>query len=229
MKLILLSILFHNGKKNPFTKPGNPTSLRVMSYLVVFFPSLDVVSVFPMVAVTLGNNIFTVVYGGDTTTITGIRYPRLKRVGMRLIAAALPIIGGLFVESLVAVLKYAGLLGFLISYAFPIILQYFSRRQYKTAFKNLQYDRTKRHWGKASTPSKIVKDDNENIEENHDQSEVVTYQPPWDTPYSTFLSGRKMVRLSALYTITVFSLTIVGIILPTPMNHNHTNVSITLA
>lgn len=200
-----------------------------MSYLVVFFPSLDVVSVFPMVAVTLGNNIFTVIYGGDTTTITDMRYPRLKRVGMRLIAAALPIIGALFVESLVAVLKYAGLLGFLISYAFPIILQYFSRRQYKTAFKNLQYDRRKRLWGKNPTPSRSVNDNSGNLEQSDDQPEVVTYQPPFDTPYSTFLSGRKMVRLSAIYTITVFSLTIVGIVLPTPMNHKHTNASTLLA
>ncbi|EDV23113.1 Transmembrane protein 104-like protein [Trichoplax sp. H2] len=210
-----------------FTKPGNPTSLRVMSYLVVFFPSLDVVSVFPMVAVTLGNNIFTVLYGGDTTTVTNMRYPRLKRVSMRLIAAALPIIGGLFVESLVAVLKYAGLLGFLISYAFPIILQYYSRRQYKTAFKNLQYDRRKKPWDRSPATSKSVNDDNEELDQSDNQHEqdAVTYQPPWDTPYSTILSGRKMVHLSAVYTIAVFSLTIVGIALPTAMSHKHSNVS----
>ena len=68
------------------------------------------------------NNIYTVVLGQDTTQHKGWRYT-LIHLGMKFLAAILPIGVSFFVANLVFVTKYAGLIGFFICFYFPIVLQ----------------------------------------------------------------------------------------------------------
>ena len=68
------------------------------------------------------NNIYTVVLGKDTTQHKGWYYT-LIHLGMKFLAASLPIDVSLFVANLVFVTKYAGLTGFFLCFYFPILLQ----------------------------------------------------------------------------------------------------------
>lgn len=71
---------------------------------------------------TIVNNIYTVVFGHDTSQAKGMKH-KLIQLGMKLVASVLPIAIGFFVSNLVYVLKYAGLLGFFISLFFPMLFQ----------------------------------------------------------------------------------------------------------
>ena len=99
------------------------TALRVMAYYIVFFPSLDVSSAYPLGVFTISNNLFVLFTGSDSTELNKHRYGRLMLIALRLGTAILPIIASLFIANLVYVVKYAGLLGLFICYFFPIILQ----------------------------------------------------------------------------------------------------------
>lgn len=96
-------------------------ALRVLSYYIILFPSIDVCSVFPLMIHTIVNNIFTVI-GQDTSQLKGWKY-KLIQLLMKFIGSILPIGIGMFVSNLVYVLKYAGLLGFFISLFFPMVFQ----------------------------------------------------------------------------------------------------------
>ena len=77
---------------------------------------------FPLLIHTIVNNIYTVIFGRDTSQTIGWKH-RIIQVVMKFVAAMLPIVVALFVSNLVYVLKYAGLLGFFISLFFPILWQ----------------------------------------------------------------------------------------------------------
>ena len=99
------------------------TALRVMSYYIVLFPSLDVCSAYPLAVFALSNNLFVLFTGFDTTELSLHKYGRLILIALRFITAALPIIAALFIANLVYIVTYAGLLGLCICYLFPIMLQ----------------------------------------------------------------------------------------------------------
>ena len=191
-----------------FSKPGNPTSLRVMSYIVIFFPSLDVISAFPLSSIALCNNIYTAITGYDTTESEGISHPRLKQLGLRLFVSIVPIICAFFVESLVTILRWAGLLGFFICYFIPCGLQFFSRRKYRTLFVN--------NWtAHYRTDTEEVTEDNQN-----GQGDLV-YHTPMDTPYSSWFSGKKTIFVTLIYALTAFGFTIAGIAMSSTSNGHH--------
>ena len=99
------------------------TSLKVLSYFLILFPSLDVVSVFPLVVVTLVNNIFTILFGKDTTQVPNTWKYWLIRFSMTLTLSILPIMVSFGVANLFVVLNYTGLFGFVLCYFAPTILQ----------------------------------------------------------------------------------------------------------
>ena len=97
-------------------------AVRVHSYYIILFPSVDVCSVFPLIIHTIVNNIYTVIFGRDTSQVAGWKH-RLLLLLMKFISALIPIFLALFVSNLVYVLKYAGLTGFFIAFFFPIVFQ----------------------------------------------------------------------------------------------------------
>lgn len=112
-----------------------------MSYYIVFFPSLDVCSAYPLGVFTISNNLFVLFTGSDSTELNKHSYGKLLLVGLRLGTAILPIIASLFIANLVYVVKYGGLLGLFICYFFPIILQlrsqYVCHKTFREAFSTL--------------------------------------------------------------------------------------------
>lgn len=115
------------------TRPGNPTALRVLSYYLIFFPSLNVCSSFPLVLQATTNNLYCLLTGQDTSVKSKHKYGWLLILGLRLIVATLAILAAFGVANLVHVLKYGGLVGFTV-FTFPALLQFQSIRVCKKRF-----------------------------------------------------------------------------------------------
>eukprot|EP00731_Ephydatia_muelleri_P006570 Em0003g818a len=112
----------------PLTKPGHHVALRALSYIIILFPTLDVISAYPLITCSMVNNLYQVIMGRDTSQRKH-SYDGLILVAMRAVVAILPIVCSLFISNLVYILKYGGLVGFLTAFFFPLALQLAS--QYK--------------------------------------------------------------------------------------------------
>jgi amino acid permease len=111
--------------------------VRSMSMVVVLFPALDTVSVYPLIANTLGNNLnvsFPYTYKSVQSFLdeyTSIQMSRceVRKVTTqcwRLVAAVPPIIWSVFIKDLSLTLQFAGLCGIVVALITPSLLQYYS-------------------------------------------------------------------------------------------------------
>jgi amino acid permease len=103
-----------------------PFYAQVISAFVVLFPSIDVASTFPLLAVTLGNGLMTVTYP-DPKDLEKARESVSTVLLYRVVAATPPIVGAFFVSNLGSVTAYTGLTGVFISLVFPAALAVFSK------------------------------------------------------------------------------------------------------
>ena len=106
-----------------FTGPKNSLGLRVLSYYLIFFPSLDVMSAFPLTIHCIVNNIYIILTGRDTSEKPHWKCDWLFRFILRFVAALIPLLAAMGVANLIYILKYAGLFGFTIALFFPAVLQ----------------------------------------------------------------------------------------------------------
>jgi len=105
---------------------SSSTALRALSYYIVLFPSLDVVSAYPLLVHTVVNNIYIIITGRDTSKkpINKLaKYNWMLILSLKLVLAIIPILTAFGISNLIYVLKYAGLLGFSICFFFPTMLQ----------------------------------------------------------------------------------------------------------
>ena len=105
-----------------FTHPGYHLAHRMISYYLVFFPSLDVLSTFPIMAHIQVNSIYHIITGHDTSEKPKYKYDWLLRLLLRFTAAILPIAAALGLSNLAYVLKGGGFLG-LACYQAAFLLQ----------------------------------------------------------------------------------------------------------
>ncbi|KAL0486636.1 11 TM domain-containing transmembrane protein [Acrasis kona] len=101
-----------------------PTWTTILIYVIILFPALDVISAFPLNGIALGNNLHTGVFGENQKYMS----KRWIQVLFRLLAAVPPLIGAIFVRDLSKLLSYAGLVGFIITFVIPPVLNVVSRR-----------------------------------------------------------------------------------------------------
>ena len=106
-----------------FTRPGNSPWLQVLSYYLVLFVSLDVLSAYPLTIHAMVNNIYIIITGHDTSEHPKWRFDWLLRFLLRLTVATVPLAAAFVVSNLIFVLKYAGLLGFGVCFLYPTVLQ----------------------------------------------------------------------------------------------------------
>lgn len=106
-----------------FTGPGHSIGLRILSYYLIFFPSLDVMSAFPLMVHCMVNNLYLIVTGRDTSEKASWGYDSLFRFTLRFVSAVLPLLAAMGIANLIYILKYAGLFGFAIALFFPAVLQ----------------------------------------------------------------------------------------------------------
>jgi Transmembrane amino acid transporter protein len=100
-----------------------------ISYLVVLFPPLDIMSAFPLNGMTLGNNLFKK-FVTDPVKSRKRKYV----IPFRVIAAVPPIIGACFISDLSVLLDYTGTLGIIIAFVYPALLQMSSIKLSKQLF-----------------------------------------------------------------------------------------------
>ena len=105
-----------------FTHAGHSVPIRMLSYYLIIFPSLDVVSAYPLVNHVLVNNLYILITGHDTSRKPKYRFDWFLRMFLRFAMAVLPILAAFGVANLIYILKYAGMVGF-IAYLFPFGLQ----------------------------------------------------------------------------------------------------------
>jgi hypothetical protein len=120
---VILSFSLHAYIQAAFTRPGNPPWLQVLSYYLVLFVSMDVVSAYPLTIHAMVNNIYIIITGHDTSEHPKWRLDWLLRLLLRLTVASIPLFAAFGVSNLIFVLKYAGLLGFGVCFLYPTILQ----------------------------------------------------------------------------------------------------------
>ena len=171
--------------------------LQILAYFIVIFPSLDVISAYPLNVVTIANNLYQVIFGRDADNDRGKKAYIIK-LSLRLVCSILPLIPALFVANLVSVLQYAGLLGFSNCYLFPLLFQIGS--QYKCL--------------KTFGPTKSSE---ESSKRSHFyRSWWLTWKnKSYWTPYSSFYSHPIVVVVVGVLCAVLFLLTVASI----PVSH----------
>lgn len=96
--------------------------MRIVSYYIILFPSLDVIAVYPLSNHVITNNLYIFITGHDTSVKPKYRCDWILRIALKVINALLPIVAAFGVANLVYILKFVGVFGFM-CYAFPVLLQ----------------------------------------------------------------------------------------------------------
>lgn len=117
------------------SSPDRPGFASFISYLVVLFPALDVISAFPLNAITLGNGMCTAFTSSPGQSHAPIAPPKRVLLIFRLCAAIPPLIGAALVKDLAPVLQYTGCVGVLLAFVFPTVLCWVSQQRAKVLFE----------------------------------------------------------------------------------------------
>jgi len=110
---------------------------KVISYFVLMFPAVDVISAFPLNAIVYGNNLLDVAYRGEHAHL---KLNRTRIVAFRLFASVPPVICALFIRSLGAVTDYAGIVFFAITFCFPALIYVYSNSDRVATTKKSYYE-----------------------------------------------------------------------------------------
>ena len=97
-------------------------AIKIISYVIVLFPSLDVCTVFPLVILVIINNIYMVVFGRDSSEDSSWRSFFIRLV-MKLTIASMAILVAVGISNLIIILEYSGLVTFLTALITPCLLQ----------------------------------------------------------------------------------------------------------
>ena len=224
------------------TKGHHSIALKILSYYIIFFPSIDVCSVYPLVIHTIVNNVYSVIFGRDTSQDKGWKLI-LIQVSMKFVVAFMPIAIAMFVSNLVYVLKYAGLAGFFIVLFFPIVFQLTSQwvcfkhfrclRDERMSVKPEEGEEIRKNFSISSSASSslpkeeyTVQDERTMLLSNDQKQEAIgsmvkefffslRAQILSQTPYSTFLSHPLIVTIIGCFAMVCFVMSLVSLSVPT--------------
>eukprot|EP00163_Fabomonas_tropica_P032758 TRINITY_DN8353_c0_g2_i1.p1 TRINITY_DN8353_c0_g2~~TRINITY_DN8353_c0_g2_i1.p1 ORF type:complete len:307 (-),score=51.61 TRINITY_DN8353_c0_g2_i1:10-903(-) len=104
-----------------------PWYATVIQFIVMMFPVLDVISVFPLVGITLGNNLLATCPSAWSERLTEAWGSSVVKILFRGLATVPPIIVGGTVNQLDRIFSITGLFGFWLQIFIPCILQLWSR------------------------------------------------------------------------------------------------------
>ena len=210
------------------SKPGNHLALRVLAYYLIFFPSLDVMSAYPLVVHVLVNNIYIIITGRDTSVPGKWRLDWLLRLVLRLAGSIAPLLAAMGMANLIQVINYGGLTGYIVCYFFPAVLQLTSIRKCKKTFSGefSSGGRIQKEGGTTFVPPSVrtsdyVSSENESVplipnRKSHDRS----YMTPYSIP---FLSHPWFVWFMMGIIVAIFVLIVASIsVKPTPMTCEET-------
>ena len=147
-----LSLVNENATLNWdfFTKGVNNIFVKIVSYFIILFPSLDIISAYPLVVTTLANNVYLVLMRRDTSESVLNWKDRIGKLIFRFVFAFIPLIGALFISNLVTVLNFAGLFAFAMLFFLPILCQFQSKRLCKKQIEDFREDEVHSIIGQAT-------------------------------------------------------------------------------
>ena len=102
-----------------------PIWLKLLSMVVVVFPALDTLSVFPLISVTLSDNMAAVIPKRWTRRGRKSSWKLLCRFG----AALPPLLISMFVSDLSVTLQISGMMGIYVAFFAPALLQLYACRE----------------------------------------------------------------------------------------------------
>ena len=114
--------------------------MRILSYYILLFPTLLVVSVYPLGLMNISNNVFVCLLGKDTADPRNTWASYSFLLLLKFFAALIPVLVAMGVSNLVTIFKYTGIVDFLISVGIIILLQLHSqwvcKHKFTAALKN---------------------------------------------------------------------------------------------
>ena len=182
---------------------------RIIAYIIVIFPSIDLCSLFPLLTVTLGNNLYSVLEGRDTsiTELARGENNTKRKILYRIIICLTADVLAVFMANILKIVKVCGIFSFLIVFVFPALLQYKSRRKCKRVFgrrdKRTEHAHTIRGWY-----NDIPRKDSSHIKQS---SRIRTSSS--ETPYSSIFSSSLCSILIGCLGLTMLVVTGVTFIL----------------
>ena len=187
-------------------------ALKVLSYYIILFPSLDVVSVYPLLVLTIVNNLYTVIFCKDTSQVTNSWRTFFVRLLLKFIVSLAPILVAMAISNLFVVLNYAGLMGFFICYFTPTFLQLRSQWVCKQTFSNVVLSADDYYSASSSVSS-----DEDNINHKMSDSHLLIPKLRYSTsdlcmtPYSTIFSHWPAVVVIGCVGVVLFLLTVTSL------------------
>jgi len=90
---------------------------KAISYFVVMFPAIDVISAFPLNGIVMTSNVLDVVYRNSPEK----KFERKRVVIYRLLCSVPPVLCAIFIRNLGVVTDYAGIIFFVLTFCFPAL------------------------------------------------------------------------------------------------------------
>ena len=178
--------------------------LRAFSYFIIIFPSVDILTAYPISCVLMVNNIY-LVFGKDSAEASKKWTSFIVLLVMKFFGSLFPILVAMAVSNLVTVLKYSGFMSFFHSFIVPIIIQFSSQwvcyKTFKKALETRNYTLQESSGNGAAAQS----------EEKSQLIETEQSVKPSDlymTPYSTIFSHWPMGIVIGGAAIVLLALTI---------------------
>ena len=106
-----------------------PLWAKLLSMLVVVFPALDTLSVYPLISITLGDNMAAVV----PQRIKACGGKGCWKLICRLLASVPPLVLAVFVGDLSITLQFSGLFGIYVAFFAPALLHLYASREFPDA------------------------------------------------------------------------------------------------
>ncbi|KAI6660557.1 hypothetical protein LOD99_14141 [Oopsacas minuta] len=131
---ISVSLAFlHNINPNcvlnwiPYTHESYHISLRIFSYIVIFFPVIELLSCYPLSTILQANLLFQIIMRTDTSQIETFKQQMIL-VSLRCLIALLPILLSLFVANLIVITDISGIFSISLMLILPVVFQWRSQR-----------------------------------------------------------------------------------------------------
>ena len=203
---IVILLLILDSLQLPWLELDGYVALKVLSYYIILFPSLDVISAYPLNNATIANNVYIIITGRDSTDDKR-RYVKLFLLLLKFICAVLPLALAFAVSNLLYVVEYAGLLGFAICHLYPAMLQFASQYHCMKVFG-------------GSTCSINASDEGAPLlgkakKGNFLKNWWLTWKnPAYWTPHSTFISHPISVSIICVICLILFGLSVGSFFVP---------------
>ena len=229
---VLVSIAFLNLVNenaaldwNYFTQYPYSIIARIFSYFIILFPSLDVISIYPLYVTTLSNNFYLAVMCRDTSQGKFSWKDKMGKLAFRLIFAIIPLIGAAFISNLVTLLQLAGLFVAILQFFIPASCQWQSKRLCGKQIDSIHIvnNRTPLLRDNSAGTNSLLRtvspvDNGAPLQQQQQQKGIILsirdflFKVEAKTPYSGWYSSNAVIIIVSVVGLTCFCLTIVSIL-----------------